>query len=134
MTAGCYGRPVLSRRTMQRAHVECLESRTLMSATFDADGTLRIDGTSKNDRISVSTSANEVGVLAVKVNAAEQTFALAPVVRLRISGGRGNDSIVVRDLPFSTRIYGGPDNDSISGAMLENRIYGGSGNDTIGGG
>ena len=70
----------------------------------------------------------------VYVNADQESFATSRIKLVRISGGSGNDSIIVSpNLNIPCSIEGGPGNDRIGGGAANDTIFGESGNDTIAG-
>lgn len=119
---------------MNQAIIETLEHRRLLAASLGDDGTLRLSGTRGNDRIAVFVSQTQPNMLVTRINATEQLWTLAEVTRIWISGGRGDDSVSLFNLPVAARTYGGAGDDTILGGSLRNRIFGGHGNDTISGG
>jgi Ca2+-binding RTX toxin-like protein len=154
--------------------IEPLEDRLVLSAPIitmppaapRADvslrgGILQINGSSGNDRITLSVSHHSTStvlpfqpadvVLIVKINGKTWSFDAADVGRIRINGGAGNDRIQIQSPPkfswddhcnrdlgpswftveFPLMIDGGAGNDTIVGGELDDTIHGGAGNDSI---
>jgi Ca2+-binding RTX toxin-like protein len=119
-------------RQRRRLFFEGLEPRQLLAADL-LGGVLTVVGTNRNDRIYVTLS--EPGTLLVSVNSQRSQFNLADVSQLRISGGRGNDTIgVAEDVPLAAWISGGAGDDRLKGSGGNDEIHGDAGNDRIDGG
>jgi Ca2+-binding RTX toxin-like protein len=113
-----------------------LEARRLLAATLDANGTLFVSGTWKDDVISVATGYDQTGLpasIVVVVDGRLQTFPQADVHALRVHGRRGNDrvGVIVRQPLDSLRISGEGGNDVIEPGQRGGRVYGDSGDDTL---
>jgi len=126
-----------------------------VTAHVTKNGTLVIQGTSKNDTISLSTTAptnvavavtgtvnasNGVaaGLVYLRGNTKGQTgdvsigYDLSLVKRVQIEGGAGNDDIRLGiDVKLKATILGGKGNDVLIGGPLGDSISGGAGNDSI---
>ncbi len=90
---------------------------------------LRIGGTDAADDIAIAAGRVQFQVHA---NGQVHAFNTADVRLIRISGGRGDDSIIVSpNLPIRTAIEGGPGNDRIGGGGNNDTILGQQGNDTL---
>ena len=109
---------------------EALEPRSYRSSTFVLIGhTLSVAGTSRADSISIAAGK---AAFIVYVNAEQESFATSRIKLIRISGGSGNDSIIVSpNLNIPCAIEGGPGNDRIGGGAGNDTIFGESGNDTL---
>src|SRR5438045_8966631 len=73
--------------------VQSLEIRRLLSASFarvSSHGTLLVFGDDQPNNISVRSSASEI---VASVDGSEFAFATAPVKRILISGGGGDDTL-----------------------------------------
>src|SRR4051812_42534333 len=103
------------------ASIESLESRTLLSATLSAKGTLVADGTAGNDIIVISRDPRRTTKILVKINGVGVKFPSASVKRIQMTGQGGADRLTIDD---SLGII------SARGATL----LGGDGNDTLVGG
>jgi len=121
--------------------LEVLEPR-LALAVGQSYGTWSIDGDSDpahlNDTILVDRNPSNAAELRAVVNGVViGARPEAEVGAIRISGGRGDDTISV-SIPGNTRIttllFGNSGNDTINGGDGTDTIYGGGGNDTINGG
>ena len=92
-----------------------------------------VDGSDKNDVISVKNGAN--GGLLVDVNGKVTKVSAADADRLVIRGKGGDDSVTVDpSVKSGVRIEGGAGNDTITGGNGNDTITGGNGNDKIDGG
>src|SRR5262245_21826172 len=148
-----------NRKTAQlrpRLGLECLESRNLLScvlgagATYDsATGVLTVAGTNGGDNIAVAVqtsdpdgvpaSGDETSDLLVTVNGNQVASCstldvLAPVNKLVISGGNGNDTITVDDAVLvPVQADGGNGQDGVDGGGGKDTLSGGSGKDATDG-
>jgi Ca2+-binding RTX toxin-like protein len=117
--------------------VEQLETRRLLAATLNSNGVLRVDGTSKDDLISIYLVKADPTKLETKVRGVVDRFSLSAITQIIIQGFSGADTIVFDQnngaIKIPTKIYGGAGNDTISGSATRDRIYGGTGNDSISG-
>ncbi len=137
---------------IKSAVCEAVESRRLMAATAWMDGiTLRIEGTSEADTISVSKSGSD---LKVKLNAnTTKTFQYSKVsfikaflyakgdkftsyndviIPMEVHGGDNYDTITTGG--GSDKLYGDANWDQLNGGDSVDFFYGGTGNDTCHGG
>lgn len=108
--------------------LEPLEPRRLLAATLEGE-VLRVTGTAVNDRITIYAEGDR---LVARVNAAQQTFALADVSALWLDAHRGDDHVELAErlrLPATLRGSGG--DDTIYGGALDDRIDGGGGDDVL---
>ena len=101
--------------------------------TVDANGIVRIGGTSGNDDILATRSGNK---LQVKINgkSASSNISLSSVREIRAWGRSGNDKITVALVDVPTLLHGGTGNDQIVGGLGSNLIFGGTGDDKLLGG
>ena len=136
-----------SRRRSTRARLgfapECeqLEQRFALAVSWAA-GTWSITGDADaahpDDTIVVDRNPANTRQLRAVVNGVVVGTRLESTVKvLRISGGKGDDSITI-DVPGNTRLRavldGGVGNDTILGGDGNDVIFGGTGNDTLNGG
>src|SRR5262245_14281051 len=121
---------------------EPLESRRLLSITL-VNGTLRIVGTSSDDRIDVIKTDNpatiaQFGVaISVRINVGETaSFPDDQVQRIEIDARGGNDfvSIERKNDARPATILGGEGNDLLSGSAGTDFLHGGAGRDQLWGG
>ncbi len=120
--------------------IEALESRMLMSASslsilqvaVQNGMQLKITGSTKNDEIIVSQSAD--GITVNDVDGRSVTYA-GTYKSLLIDGGAGNDTITL-DASVTTDaiLYGNAGNDTLVGGSGNDRLYGGIGTNTLIGG
>jgi Ca2+-binding RTX toxin-like protein len=105
------------------------------TVTIDANGILRVGGTSGNDNILI-TRTLLTGKVLVWLNGSlvSDNIAVSSVSRVHAWGREGNDDIVVLGLGADTFIHGGAGNDRIVGDFRSNVIFGGSGVDQLLGG
>jgi len=141
-------RPSRSRRRVPPARppafsaaCEQLEQRFALAVTF-AGGTWTITGDGNaadlDDTIVVDRNPANTKQLRAVVNGVVVGTRLESTVKvLRISGGKGDDSITI-DVPGNARLKtileGGTGNDSIVGGDGVDTIFGGAGDDTLNGG
>lgn len=110
--------------------VESLETRRLLSAAI-VNGVLKIDGTSGDNDISVSS---ENGTTRVSIDGDLSTFNDADYSSLSIHGSADDDHVFVdQSITKQALIFGEDGNDSLTGAGAgdDNAIDGGNGNDTL---
>src|SRR3954447_11204877 len=81
-------------RWRNTVNIEQLESRRLLAATLDS-GLLTINGTKKNDVISIFIDPADKTKLDVKLDNAVTSFALSGVSAIFARGFAGDDRIVV---------------------------------------
>ena len=142
-------------RSSRAPQVESLESRSLLScvlgsgASYDAaTETLAVQGTNASDNIAVSVintdpdptiTGDETSNLIVSRNGAEVANcslldAAAPVNKLVISSGHGNDTFTVADeVLVGVQADGGNGNDLIDGGGGNDSLSGGNGKDSLDG-
>src|SRR5581483_10999754 len=98
---------------------------------------IQINGTSKNDSISITELA---GVISVDVNGTVTTYAASSVSRFVVLCAKGNDYVTLQtskdkhicNIPVS--IIGAGGNDTLIGGNNNDTIYGGEGSDSVVGG
>jgi Ca2+-binding RTX toxin-like protein len=112
--------------------IQNLEPRRLLSGHGHGSvhgQTLRINGTTGNDAISiVLDAANKQAV--VTNNGVVANVALSTFKKIEISGLAGDDTIS-SDIAVSTKVRGGDGNDKITTGAGKDEVDGGIGNDTI---
>ena len=98
----------------------------------DADGVVRIGGTSGDDEIVVTHTSDGLN-LEVTINGAVVTdgILLAGVTEVRSWGRAGNDRIELVDLALLSLLHGGEGDDELIGGAGEDLMLGGAGNDTL---
>jgi Ca2+-binding RTX toxin-like protein len=103
--------------------------------TIDAEGIVRIGGTSADDRILITHTAGGQR-LQVTINGvvASDSIPLASVSQVRAWGRAGNDQIELIDLALMSMFHGGTGNDRLIGGAGSDLLFGGSGNDELTGG
>ncbi len=155
-----------SQQSRPRMQVESLETRDLLAcvlgpgATYDAaTGVLNVAGSNSHDRISVLVQATDpdsvpgtfdetsdliVTNRGLPVANCSLLDAAAPINKLVITGGNGNDVITVDDAVLvaveadggngQDSIDGGGGNDSLSGGNGKDMLAGAAGDDQLDGG
>jgi Ca2+-binding RTX toxin-like protein len=100
------------------------------------DGRLRINGSTGDDVITVSTNARHSGLIDVSINGAVTQFDGTLVRRIEVFAGPGDDRVEVSDTPSaSAELYGhsGDDQLVISDPDIQAMVNGGAGDDRISG-
>src|SRR5215213_884466 len=119
---------------MGHIRFEQLDPRVLLSVSL-VGSVLTIDGTDGDDSIVAAASKRFVNILAVGDNDELHYYSLSAVTQISITGGAGNDRILVDGsldaLNFKTYVDGGAGNDRISTSAADDTIIGGEGNDKI---
>ena len=132
----------------RRPFFESLESRRLLAHNIGHNpgrgnphqgdpieivgGVLTIAGTSKGDRIVLSSDGTNV---TATINKQTSTFLLSDLASISIDGGKGNDRIdIASSITGSATITGGAGNDRIHGGGGADTITGDAGNDWLWGG
>lgn len=110
---------------------ELLENRRLLSATLESSGVLVINGTYKDDLITLRVVNGRLGVTD---NGAASSFIGSAVKSIRVNLRGGNDSFDAVSIGFPIWIEGRLGNDTIVGGNRPDTIYGNEGNDSIIGG
>lgn len=109
-----------------------------VNAHLDSHETLRVQGTSANDVISISQSPSTPDRLVVSVNGVTARFILSDTQSIYVYGGDGADDIVINEkygtIFCPTRIMGDGGNDTLVGGSGNDSLYGGDGNDRLYGG
>jgi Ca2+-binding RTX toxin-like protein len=112
--------------------METLEGRRHLAgvvASLD-QGVLTIQGTSRDDAISVAAGARQFTVFIS--GQAGPTYANSAVRLVRINAGRGNDSILLSSrLRVRASVEAGPGNDRVGGGGQSDTLFGQQGNDTL---
>jgi Ca2+-binding RTX toxin-like protein len=107
-----------------------------------AHQTLHVKGTEANDAIALRLAAGNPTVVQVDLGdngSADFSFPRAAIVKIRIQGSGGDDSLRIDDVngafttTIPTRIDGGPGNDTIAGGAGAEALTGGPGSDRIDG-
>src|SRR5882672_9207813 len=110
---------------------EPLERRILLSASL-SNGTLRVNGTSGSDTISVTLRNHKY---TVTINSATSTFSPSSVRSLLVRGNAGNDKITLSGpIKANTTVNGDDGEDTIQGSNGSEQLVGGNGDDSIRGG
>jgi Ca2+-binding RTX toxin-like protein len=99
-------------------------------AVLTKKGVLAVNGTAKNDIITVAGSGSAINVT---VNKTAQKFSTASVKKITVAGLSGSDTITLSNV-IGSWVDGGTGNDTIKGAAGNDTLLGGTGNDAIGGG
>ena len=105
------------------------------AVTVDPDGVVRIGGTSVDDVISISQSADG-STLEVIVNGVVASVSppLADVTEIRAWGREGDDRLEVIDLAINALLHGGAGADELIGGAGSDLFFGGLGDDLLTGG
>lgn len=115
--------------------IEGLETRRMFAATASlSKGVLRITGTETGDTIVVKNHAPIDLKIDVVLNGVSTSFMRASVNSMIVKGLGGRDTLDLRDVAITSKIYGGDGNDTIWGTALVDRIMAGNGNDWVNGG
>ncbi|MGE5610423.1 MAG: hypothetical protein ACM359_14320 [Bacillota bacterium] len=99
-------------------------------AVLARKGTLVVNGTAKNDAITLTGTSGSVNV---RVNKTSQVFNSASVKKITVMGLNGNDTITLSNV-IGGWVDGGAGNDTITGAAGNDTLLGGTGSDVINGG
>ena len=103
------------------------------AVTLMQDGTLQVTGTGQRDTFQFDhfTGSQGESVL-VAVNGPPQFFPLDSVHSIDVSGGAGDDTIIVdKALAVPARVDGGEGDDVISGGAGDDVLAGGAGADAV---
>lgn len=92
------------------------------------DGTLLIDGTGGNDRVSLSLSR---GNLVAQIGGRTFFFAATGVLGVTMRLGDGNDSVRLGAGVPAAMLYGDAGNDTLYGSAFDDLLDGGDGNDRL---
>ncbi len=111
-------------------YFESLESRVLLSASFDA-GVLTIQGTSDHDFIQLNAGNNPGEVIVAAAPDVDPNTAFSDVTQIVIETLEGNDTIRLGDLAIDAEIDAGEGHNFILGGQGDDDITAGSGNDTV---
>ncbi|MDW8261430.1 MAG: peptidylprolyl isomerase [Phycisphaerales bacterium] len=103
------------------------------AAAVSRTGTLMVQGSSGNDRISIRRLPG--GNLRVEVNGRTRNIDVSTttVRRLQVSGYAGDDLIDVSQASAAARIDAGGGRDTVQGSLRNDLILGGAGNDRLSG-
>jgi Ca2+-binding RTX toxin-like protein len=130
--------PQIKTSTERAAVIEPLESRTLLSASLDANGLLTVVGTKHAEQMSVSLVAGDPTHLQVTVGRAVSVFSTDAVVGIHMSGLGGADTMVMDEangaLFMPVTMSGGAGADLLMGGSGDDRLYGGKNADVLVGG
>ena len=106
---------------------------TGVTAAIDADGNLRVVGTSDGQAIAVAKVGG--GEYAVRVNGTEiRRFAGSTFAGIVIDAGGGDDSLSAQGSDKSATLIGGRGDDALSGGDADDFLVGGFGRDSMAGG
>lgn len=119
--------------------MESLENRRHFDISIAVlNGDLYIEGTSKNDLITVSRQTLNSVALLIRVNKVSTIVQETEFSQFRIYGYNGNDNIRIDQsnglIPSGANIFGAGGDDTLTGGSGNDRIRGDSGHDTIFGG
>ena len=116
--------------------IDPLESRKLLSATLDADGTLTVTGTDADDVISIApNAANDHIDVADGSVGSELSFELSKVEAIFVVAGAGNDVVKISNgISIAATILGGDGQDTLTGGAGRDSIQGEAGVDRLDGG
>ncbi|GEM_PF-3883816 len=128
--------------------IENLESRRLLTATYEVDGTvLRITGTANRDDLAFGLSPDglhvDVNVFENGVLVTQESFPVGRFTLISARLGDGADTFIAGEIPVPVIVRGerGPDslsggagNDTFSGGGGDDYIFGREGDDSITGG
>lgn len=103
-------------------------------AVLKKNGTLTVTGTDKDDVLSLTL--NNAGEIEVKAgNELLGKFDADSVEKIKVSGGKGNDTITIHaDIELASKLRGQAGNDTIAGGSGNDKITGGGGADDLTGG
>jgi|GEM_PF-4336506 len=118
--------------------IEGLETRRLLSASvghLDHHGMLKINGTGKDDIITIRMDDHQADQMDADVNGKQSTFQASQVKRIRVSTSGGNDHVTIdSSISDPATLLGGNGNDSLTGGSGSDDLVGGAGDDTLVGG
>ena len=134
-----------SRKNHASLAVESLETRQLMAASLTASiskGVLKVEGTKNADVIKVLQTNGNISVSGLKISDGGKNVdnvAATRVSRIEVYGLEGDDNIRLDSLNIGGKqaitkpalVYGGLNNDQITGTDAADSLYGGDGNDKI---
>lgn len=140
------GRPTARKSRVVRPGVEALGRRDLPTAGlaavayYPATGQLVINGSSNDDRVTVTRNVFRGGIIEVRQLAAvdnrnyrygpwEQDI-VGPVTKIIFNGKDGNDSFT-NETSIESLAVGGAGNDTLVGGSGDNVLVGGSGDDRL---
>jgi Ca2+-binding RTX toxin-like protein len=117
---------------MSKVGCESLEQRTLLSATLEGSGALKITATAGADLVGLRI--DNLTSLRVDINTTFKKFSLAAVKSISIDLGDGNDQLYVGSGVGPIYCLGGLGNDTIVGGDASDTITAGGGKDSVNGG
>ena len=131
-----YFRQQQKQRQRRRRHLswECLEERAVLAASLTASlvGTeLRVEGTPRNDDITVSQSRGFYTIRGLS-----QKFAVSAVSSIVVLGLEGDDRLtapnrLAANTNLTVTLDGGLGRDTLTGSPVRDLLIGGDGNDTL---
>ncbi len=102
-----------------------------LAATYDgSNGQISVNGTSGDDDINISINGGNVRV---SVNGSIVDRAVGDVGILEITGGDGNDTIVLASDVPAARVFAGAGDDTVTTGLANDEIFGGDGDDVLDG-
>lgn len=108
-------------------HIEAMEPRWLLSASLDNSGLLTVDGTAGDDQIALALNGSQI---VVNVNSdPAQSFAVADVNSISVTGDAGNDLITIGSGLIGAKVDGGAGNDTLIAGTGDDTLIGGVGDD-----
>jgi|GEM_PF-3516178 len=99
----------------------------ISDAILDPLGTLRVNGSTGNDRLLLGISGANV---TATINGISKTFPLLSVKRVEVYGLGGNDRLSA-DVPVPTLLEGSIGDDTLIGGSGDDTLIGGKGNDRL---
>jgi Ca2+-binding RTX toxin-like protein len=125
--------------------LEQLESRRFLSITLGADGVLHVEGTRRNDAVSItSTTTHGHAGLRVTLNRQSVVYRAKGIRELDIITGKGDDVVSAgisrrsnipnyyADIPtVPMHVLAGAGDDVITGSNADDNLNGQSGNDSV---
>ena len=101
------------------------------AVTVDTAGVVRIGGTSVDDVILVTQTADGQNLQVTINGIVDDTTPMAGLTEVRAWGRAGNDYIELIDLALTSMLHGGDDDDELIGARGSDLIFGSLGNDKM---
>jgi len=121
-----------TRRQLDHAVLESLETRSMFASVGLTDGVLAIRGDQADSNLVHITRLADSDTLTVQVNTQTRQYAIADVLRIEIEGGEGADFIAVEaTVDRKVVAHGKAGNDTLIGGSAKDELYGGRGNDMI---
>src|SRR5436305_9397514 len=129
--------PTTVRKGRLQLEVEALTERILpaVTASFSAAGVLTVLGDAQNNNITVSRdAAGRILVNGGAVTVRGGTATVANTSLVQVFGVAGNDTLALNEangaLP-AANLFGGTDNDALTGGSGADQLFGQAGNDTL---